>query len=770
MSNVPNPIIVDAAGTAGSGYVLKAYLPGTTTSTSIAIDSSGSSPQASLTANAEGIWEVSGNEILPYIDRKHKWGIFANATDAAANTPFYMGPFDNVEQVLEAGASNIPFTQSGTGAVESTVNIKLNEIVSVKDFGADSTATAADNLAAFNSAIASVETGGKLVVPVDASFYSIDISGGRSAAIIVNKKIHIQIEGSIKATAGAAIEANPAAIFNVSADGVTFSGGGSIIGDGTVDSTNAGTSATIPTLVYVSGDNFTFTGITIDTPYKSGIHLNSCNHANIHNARFTGGPTEYSDTAYFAVRADGGGRHAFVNNELYPDASGGMYVNCLFLVSDNCLVQGNIVYLPYEKLAYITGSGNKVDDNIVIGNSGTIPGTNQEGTVGVVIRCDGSNNKITNNLTEYGGGAACRLGGGNDISDNQFLNAGSTALGSFAATSSLDNTTIRNNTVTNGSLAGIVVASGLLITGGNFSNKRIEISGNIIEGFGIADPVANLATWATSTVYPAVSLVKPETPSAYYYSTTTGGTSGGTTPVHTSGTVSDGGVDWTAVGYTSTNASIQMDATGGSTYDDCSITHNNLTGGYRGIATNDLNTSNISDNIVVATNAAFREDTGATNQYRFNYASAPTEYEGLSTTSPVLSYSVGDWVPVISDGTNNATMGTTSTNDGKYTRIGRQVTVTGNCASTALGSVSGAIRITGLPFTSSSGAGSTAGMAVSFQGGLAITAGHSVVGYLAPATDYIALYVTDATTGTTTMSHTEWSDDGNIAFSMTYFV
>jgi hypothetical protein len=97
LAGLPNPIIVDAEGTAGSGYVLKSYLPGTTTSTSLAIDSAGSSPQASITANADGIWEVSGNEVTPYIDRKCKWGIFANASDATANTPFYMGPFDNVD-------------------------------------------------------------------------------------------------------------------------------------------------------------------------------------------------------------------------------------------------------------------------------------------------------------------------------------------------------------------------------------------------------------------------------------------------------------------------------------------------------------------------------------------------------------------------------------------------------------------------------------------------------------------------------------------------
>lgn len=106
MADVPNPIVVDAAGTAGTGYVLKAYLPGTTTSIAIAIDATGGSPQTSITANAEGKWEVSGNEVLPYIDRAHKWGIFANATDAAANTPFYMGPFDTVPPALVLETAN----------------------------------------------------------------------------------------------------------------------------------------------------------------------------------------------------------------------------------------------------------------------------------------------------------------------------------------------------------------------------------------------------------------------------------------------------------------------------------------------------------------------------------------------------------------------------------------------------------------------------------------------------------------------------------------
>ncbi len=102
MAQVPSPV-TDANGDPYSGAVLKVYDVGTTTSIPIAIDDQGASQQATLTANAEGIWEVSGNEVQPFIDRRCKWGIFANATHAAENTPFYMGPFDETPQLVSSG-------------------------------------------------------------------------------------------------------------------------------------------------------------------------------------------------------------------------------------------------------------------------------------------------------------------------------------------------------------------------------------------------------------------------------------------------------------------------------------------------------------------------------------------------------------------------------------------------------------------------------------------------------------------------------------------
>ena len=128
MSTVPNPVM-DSNGDVASGYVLKCYLPGTTTATSIATDSSGGTTVASMTTNAAGVWEVSGNEVVPHIDRKVKWGIFQNSTHAAANTPFAIGPFDNVEQSSSTQSDNptpaFIETQLGSAAVSRVFTLTL---------------------------------------------------------------------------------------------------------------------------------------------------------------------------------------------------------------------------------------------------------------------------------------------------------------------------------------------------------------------------------------------------------------------------------------------------------------------------------------------------------------------------------------------------------------------------------------------------------------------------------------------------------------------
>ena len=130
-------------------------------------------------------------------------------------------------------------------------------------------------------------------------------------------------------------------------------------------------------------------------------------------------------------------------------------------------------------------------------------------------------------------------------------------------------------------------------------------------------------------------------------------------------------------------------------------------------------------------------------------------------------YEEGTWTPVLSDGTNNATMDATFTFGG-YTKIGNNVTLTGRVATTSLGSVSGDIRITGVPFANGIEYRNTNAISIAFSTGLAITAGHVLTGDVVISTVYIRLSIWDATTGATAMQHSEWSDNGTIGFTATY--
>ena len=135
------------------------------------------------------------------------------------------------------------------------------------------------------------------------------------------------------------------------------------------------------------------------------------------------------------------------------------------------------------------------------------------------------------------------------------------------------------------------------------------------------------------------------------------------------------------------------------------------------------------------------------------------------TPDNLLDSDVGTWTGTISDGTNNATMDLST---GYYERHGREVKIYIYIRTTSLGSVSGTIRITGLPFSSSSSSQYPAH--VGFAGGLNITAGFNVGGYISASVDHIILTLWDATTGTTGLQGTEWTNDGSCMLTAIYLI
>jgi hypothetical protein len=385
----------------------------------------------------------------------------------------------------------VTFIQAGAGAVERTAQSKMRDFVSVKDFGASSSSTAAANLAAFKLAVAAVQTGGSLIVPADASFYSIDTTGGLSTAIEIDKRMQIVFEGDVKSNFGAQ-QANPPYIFKVTADNVMFTGGGGkIIGNGTINDVNAGTEAVFPGLIYVSGDNFTMTCCIIDTPPKLGVLLYDCTGAKILNNTFTGGPTSYNDTAYFAVRGYQGGNHIISNNLFTPDANGGMYVNTIFFNgTSNSVIESNICIHPYEKLVYCVGDKNTVSNNQVIGNPNTIPGSSPalKGTLTSVYRFDGDSNICVGNYSDYcAAGATCLNSKNNFISSNTFLRNGQLGVVVFETlgyTGSLAGTTIADNVMSFDNTMGFTTGIGAIqVTVSESAATNVLITGNFIDTF-----------------------------------------------------------------------------------------------------------------------------------------------------------------------------------------------------------------------------------------------------------------------------------------------
>ena len=129
-------------------------------------------------------------------------------------------------------------------------------------------------------------------------------------------------------------------------------------------------------------------------------------------------------------------------------------------------------------------------------------------------------------------------------------------------------------------------------------------------------------------------------------------------------------------------------------------------------------------------------------------------------------YEEGDWTPVLSDGSNNATMSSSAA--GRYTKIGPLVYLSAYVITTGLGSVSGAIRITGLPFTARNDGDANNGGSVGYAGGLEVAVNENVAIRVAPNTNYIQLSTWDVTGGTSAMQQDEWTANGEITMSLTY--
>ena len=150
---------------------------------------------------------------------------------------------------------------------------------------------------------------------------------------------------------------------------------------------------------------------------------------------------------------------------------------------------------------------------------------------------------------------------------------------------------------------------------------------------------------------------------------------------------------------------------------------------------------------------------------------ATSDASGMS--AEVLDdYEEGSWTPRVTDGTDVAQSNGTYTR-GDYTKIGRLVHCSGQIVLTDLttsggAEVNGAIRMDGFPFANRNVQGAQSTGMIGSASFLNITAGHTVVLQMLLNVAEAGFRLTDSTGGTTDMQASEFSDDGQITFSISY--
>ena len=142
---------------------------------------------------------------------------------------------------------------------------------------------------------------------------------------------------------------------------------------------------------------------------------------------------------------------------------------------------------------------------------------------------------------------------------------------------------------------------------------------------------------------------------------------------------------------------------------------------------------------------------------------------GTGTSELFDDYEEGTWTPLVTDGTNDATMYSSASNDGRYTKIGRAVTFTAMIGVNTINSVGANAYISGLPFTNAGASANRAGVTFGYGASLSITAGRVITGYVEQGLTHIKLFEWDATFGVTTISGSQITDNGQFFISGTYF-
>jgi hypothetical protein len=277
-------------------------------------------------------------------------------------------------------ASRSSFTQSGTGATARTVDSKLKDTVSVKDFGAVGDGVANDT-SAIQAAINSLSTGGTLTFPP--GNYKCN-----SGLTIAANDVILVFEGGAKLSYTTAtlslltITGLRCKLFNATIDAPAV-----------FDGTNA---AVTYAAINVQAENFAAKSCTLNNVPRAGFWFNNVNNGSIQGCTINGGTTEGfytgSNTVHFGILIDPNstgsqGNFIIANNFINRCVQGAGSGNTGAASQEQSMtISGNVFELCWNHGWYSSGLAN-----------GTTVTGNAFNACQIPIAVTGSNHTITSN-------------------------------------------------------------------------------------------------------------------------------------------------------------------------------------------------------------------------------------------------------------------------------------------------------------------------------------------------------------------------------------
>lgn len=205
-ANQPFPQFFGANGQplgGGKVYIGVAGLDPRTNPVAVFWDYAGTIPASQPLATSGGYIVRNGSPALFYVSGDHSMSAYTSANVlvwsapnstqynieqralAAASPAGLVSSADLASTAAGKGAALVGFKASGTGASSLTALQKMQQTVSVEDYGWSAGGSTAANSAAFTAALAAVPTGGKIIIP----------PGSFSANLTITKGVTVQGAG-----------------------------------------------------------------------------------------------------------------------------------------------------------------------------------------------------------------------------------------------------------------------------------------------------------------------------------------------------------------------------------------------------------------------------------------------------------------------------------------------------------------------------------------------------------------------------------------------